>query len=209
MPTTRFAAVPRLRCPGQAVRHPNQILPSIALTAPYLSYGLAPVPEDVRFARTEHAGMKLRPVAHLSLFSNKTNADAPSSHRAQSRITFTSATSLCPNCARSASTRPIASSISLSATIAYRSKTERVFHPPIFIITPSATPLARALRAGSPTYFRLVRCQFTEHLAQRPAVSTFLLHCGHTICPRPAAQQTFVHTTRKSRTRLPSPRVET
>jgi hypothetical protein len=94
LPTTRLAAVPRLRCPGQAVRHPNQILPSIALTAPYLSYGLAPVPEDVRFARSEHAGMKLRPVAHLSLFSNKTNADAPSSHRAQSRITFTSATRL-------------------------------------------------------------------------------------------------------------------
>ena len=37
---------------GQVLRgHPSDILPPIALTAPYLNHGLAPVPGDVRVAR--------------------------------------------------------------------------------------------------------------------------------------------------------------
>jgi hypothetical protein len=42
----------------------------------------------------------------------------------------------------------MASLMSDCATMAYLSNTDRVFHPPIFIITPSATPARRRLRAA-------------------------------------------------------------
>jgi hypothetical protein len=47
-----------------------------------------------------------------------------------------------------ASSLSMASLISLWATMAYLSNTDRVRHPPIFMMTPSATPARRRLRAA-------------------------------------------------------------